>query len=310
MSEDYPTGPEIKKPRSTQLLEVLQAQGSEVKLYHPTMTEDSIHHTQNSLSQIDDGSYYRKRRGPLYRLRYQYREYMAEFVGTFTYLLIAVGLIAHITFRQPSSDVHFLAWLMIGLSVMCGIYASEGISGAHINPAVTFALAFNKRFPWHKVLGYMASQVAAAIVASALVLVLYIPDFQTKDAFWTIKGKNATAGVFYISPMSGYSSWNTLYGEIVATMLMMIVVFATGVNENNRKPVSGVAAISVGLAIACIGSATGQYAMNPIRDLGPRIFASMVYGPRVYFTNFWVASVGPLIGGALGGAVHDFFCIY
>jgi len=246
--------------------------------------------------------------------RWQYREYLGEFLSTYIMLTIGIGIVMQLTLVHPNLPGGFgIGWLTWGLAVMCGIYVAGGISGAHMNPSVTLALAVHGRFPLRKVPGFILAQVAAAFVTAAVLYALYYAEFQTMDPFRTVTGANATSVAFYTNPTKGRSIWQDFFGEAFATMLLLIVIFASGVADNNAKPINGLGALVVGLTLVGVGMATGEYALNPARDIGPRIFTSMVYGGGVFTVGgfyFIVPWIAPFVGAVLGGFIHDTFCAY
>jgi len=247
-------------------------------------------------------------------LRFQYREYLGEFLSTYIMLTIGIGIVIQLTVVHPNLSAGFgIGWLTWGLAVMCGIYVAGGISGAHMNPSVTLALAVHGRFPFRKVPGFILAQIAAAFLTAAVLFLLYLAEFQAFDPRRTVSGANATSVAFYTNPTKGRSLLQDFFGEAFATMMLLIVIFATGVTDNDAKPVNGLAALVVGLTVAGVGIATGAYALNPARDIGPRIFTAMVYGGEVftvggfYFVVPWLA---PFVGAVAGGFIHDMFCVY
>jgi len=247
-------------------------------------------------------------------LRFQYREYLSEFLSTYIMLTIGIGIVIQLTLVHPNLSSGFaIGWLTWGLAVMCGIYVAGGISGAHMNPSVTLALAVHGRFPYRKVPGYILTQVAAAFATAAVLYALYYSEFQAMDPTHTVTGANASSIAFYTNPTKGRSIWQDFFGEAFATMMLLIVIFATGISDNEAKPVNGLAALAVGLTVTGVGIATGAYALNPARDIGPRIFTAMVYGGGVFTVGgfyFFVPLIAPFVGAVLGGLIHDVFCVY
>jgi len=246
--------------------------------------------------------------------RFKYREYLGEFLSTYIMLTVGIGIVIQLTVVHPNLAGGFgIGWLTWGLAVMCGIYVAGGISGAHMNPAVTLSLAVHGRFPFRKVPGYIAAQVAGAFVTAAVLYVVYLAEFHAFDPARTVSGVNATSPAFYTNPTKGRTVMQDFLGEAFATMLLLIVIFATGVADNGAKPVNGLGALTVGLTVAGVGIATGAYALNPARDIGPRIFTAMVYGGEVFTVGgfyFVVPLLAPFVGGVIGGFLHDLFCVY
>jgi glycerol uptake facilitator protein len=209
-----------------------------------------------------------------------------------------------------------------------GIYVAGGVSGAHINPAVTVALAVRRKFPWAKVGPYVIAQVVGAFVAAALLFLIY---HQAIDAFnlaaKTPKSTGSawvTESIFNTFPAPYYhgSTIWPLVDEIVGTAILLILVVAI-TDGRNSLPGSNLPGLIIGFAVFAIGTSLGAntgYAINPARDFGPRLFAyfagwgksalpgtvHLAGGPN--FSNyFWIPIVGPLIGGIIGVLLYDFF---
>ncbi len=253
-------------------------------------------------------------------LRGTAREAAAEFWGTF--ILMVFGLAANAQFvlsGQPPGGflVVNLSW---GVAVTMGVYASAGISGAHINPAVTLALAFHRKLPWGKVLPYMLAQFAAAFVASVVVFVTYSEAFDAFDGgVRQVTGDAATAGIFGTYPRK-FDNGETLSAfpggfidQVVATALLMAMIFAL-TDKRNTEPKSNLTPVVVGSIVFMIGMSFGfncGYAINPARDFSPRLFTAVAgWGSEVFTAGnyfFWIPIVGPCVGAVLGGAAYDFF---
>jgi glycerol uptake facilitator protein len=197
-----------------------------------------------------------------------------------------------------------LGW---GLGVTMGIYVAGQISGAHLNPAVTLALAVFRGFPWRKVLPYSFAQVAGAFFAAALVYRNYLPAFQQFDPHL-----EKTAGVFTTFPAFPSLPQAGFLDQLIGTALLLMLILAI-TDEFNMPPGSNIAPLMVGLVVVAIGMSFGAmhgYAINPARDFGPRLFTvlagfhnnGITDGPRVW----WVPVEAPLIGGVLGAGVYDF----
>lgn len=246
-------------------------------------------------------------------LRGTAREAVAEFWGTF--ILMAFGLAANAQAVLAGSDflvVNF-SW---GVAVTMGVYACAGISGAHINPAVTLALAVHRQFPWRKVLPYFAAQFAGAFVASVLVYFTYAEAIEAFDSGTrAISGATGTAGIFGTYPKDYLSTFpGGLIDQTVGTALLVAMLFALADNRN-VVPQANLAPVVVGSIVFLIGMSFGHnagYAINPARDFSPRLFTAVAgWGMEVFSANdnwFWVPIVGPCLGAVLGGAAYD-LCI-
>ncbi|MFD7549843.1 MIP/aquaporin family protein [Streptomyces sp. NPDC059578] len=235
-------------------------------------------------------------------------ELSAEFAGTFILILFGCGVVAQVV-AAGIGDHDSIAWAW-GLGVTLGIYVAARLSGAHLNPAVTLALAAFKGFEWHKVLPYALAQTAGAFVAALLVRWNYSEVLAMADPGHTLK----TQVVFSTLPGNGVlpiSEFGALRDQIIGTAILLFVIFAV-TDLLNTPPGANLGALIIGLLIVAIGMAWGTdagYAINPARDLGPRLASFLTgYGDawRDQYGNFyfWVPIVGPLIGGVLGAALY------
>jgi MIP family channel proteins len=193
------------------------------------------------------------------------------------------------------------------------VYCSAGVSGAHLNPAVTLALAVHRGFPWAKVGPYCAAQVAGAFTGAATAFLTYREAFDHFDGGTRlVTGAKATAGIFATYPQSFLSNVpGGLVDQIVGTALLLILVLAIG-DQKNFGVDARLSPILVGAAVVLIGMSFGfnaGYAINPARDFGPRLFTAFAgWGGEVFAAGngwWWVPIAGPLIGGVLGGYVYD-----
>lgn len=240
------------------------------------------------------------------------REALAEFLGTFILMVFGVGVVAQVVLGGGAHGEYLSINIGWGLAVVMGVYVSAGISGGHINPAVTLALAVWRGFPWNKVLPYIAAQMAGAFVASVVVYVTYADALANFDGgVRQVTGPLATAGIWATYPKPWLSTLGGLIDQIVGTALLMIGVFAIS-DTRNVAPQSNAGPIVVGLLVLVIGMTFGLnagYAINPARDLAPRLFTAIAgWGGEVFRAGngwWWVPVVGPMIGGVLGGLVYD-----
>jgi len=242
-------------------------------------------------------------------------ESIAEFFGTMVLVLFGDGCVA--TFALFTGLGSFAnEWIVIilgwGLAVMLGIYVAGAISGAHLNPAVTLALAVRGKLPWNKVLPYWAGQVLGAFVAAAILYFVY------QGAIAHVIGANNIAdavhgvgGVFYTSPKSFVGTFGAFGDEFIGTALLVGLIFA--ITDGRNQPVQGnINPLIIGLLIVAIGASFGLntgYAINPARDFGPRLWIAIVSGGASLSVNnfyFWIPIVAPLLGGVVGALIYDF----
>jgi glycerol uptake facilitator protein len=241
-------------------------------------------------------------------------ELSAELLGTFTLIIFGVGVVAQTVLTPFSAGAQSIHWAW-GLGVVMGVYVAGGISGAHINPAVTLALALRRGFPWGKVAPYMLAQLIGAFLAA---LVVRWNFYEAFNKFDPAKGfKSQVVFNTYpnnANPYANISQLGALRDQIIGTAMLLILVLAI-TDARNMAPGSNMAPFIIGLAVVAIGMAIGAaagYAINPARDLGPRL-AAWVSGWSTPFNDqrgdfyAWVPIIGPFIGGAVGAYVYDFF---
>lgn len=242
------------------------------------------------------------------------QEFLAEFLGTMVLILFGCGSVAMVVLFATAPAIPgevvkggytniVLGW---GLAVMLGIYVAGTISGAHLNPAVTLAFAVSGRFPWSKCGHYMTAQFAGAFTGAALVFAVFYAKWITFDP--ELAG---TAGIFSTFPaVPGF--WPGFFDQVVGTALLVGLILAV-VDKFNAPPGANLAPLVIGLIVVAIGISFGGmngYAINPARDLGPRLFSvlagfqnnGLTSGPSV-----WLPPVlGPFLGGTIGALIYDF----
>lgn len=255
-------------------------------------------------------------------------EMVAEFLGTYVLILLGCASVAVAVVGLPGSgrqsDSFGAAnWLIVvlgwGFAVAFGVYVAGGISGAHINPAVTLAFAVRRTFAWYKVVPYWIAQLVGAFLAAGTVYSTYV---------WAIDAYNMKAGtarpksldtfaIFATWPAKYFhgSWWGPLLDQIVGTAVLLLLICAL-IDTRNVAPTSNMGPFMIGIVVVAIGLTFGTnagYAINPARDLGPRIWTYITgWGelafPGTYQTFswfFWIPIVGPLIGGIVGAVVYD-----
>jgi MIP family channel proteins len=241
------------------------------------------------------------------------REVLAEFLGTFVLILFGAGVVAQFIVSKQANGSYLAINLAWGLGVVMGCYVSAGVSGAHLNPAVTLAVAVHRDFPWRKVLPYVAGQFAGAFVAAAVVYLTYREGLTAFDGgVRQVLGPQGTAGIFATYPQPYLTTFpGGFIDQIVGTAILICVIF--GITDSRNAPApAGLAPVIVGLLVVGIGAAYGVnsgYAINPARDLGPRLFTAMAgWGSEVFRAGnywWWVPVTAPLIGGVLGGWIYN-----
>jgi glycerol uptake facilitator protein len=236
-------------------------------------------------------------------------EVLAEFAGTMILILFGVGVVAQVVAANGLGDHDSIAWAW-GFGVTFGVYVAGKATGAHLNPAVTLALAVFERFPWRKVIPYSIAQLLGAFVAALIIRWNYTEVLAKFDPGHTIKSQF----VFSTLPGNGanpVSELGALRDQIIGTAILLFLILAV-VDVRNSPPLANMAPFVIGLVVVGIGMAFGTdagYAINPARDLGPRLaqFLTGYHGAwRDQYGNlyFWVPIVGPLVGGILGAGLY------
>jgi MIP family channel proteins len=242
------------------------------------------------------------------------RELAAEFLGTFILIMFGAGVVAQVVLSGGTAGNYLSINIAWGLGVTMAVYVAGGVSGAHLNPAVSVALAVHRKFAWSKVVPYSLAQLLGAFAASALVFTVYHEALNKFDGgIRQIAGTQGTAGIWSTYPQAYLSPFGGLVDQVVGTALLVLLVFAL-IDGKNLAPSANLLPVMVGLVVVVIGQAFGfnaGYAINPARDLGPRLFTAIAgWGTDVFRAGnhwWWVPIVGPLVGGTLGGYVYDIF---
>jgi MIP family channel proteins len=241
------------------------------------------------------------------------REMLAECLGTFVLIVFGVAVVAQTVLSRQAAGSPLAINIGWGLAVTMACYVSAGVSGAHLNPAVTLALAAHRRFPVAKIAPYVSAQMAGAFLAS---VVVYLTYREALDAFdggtRQISGALGTAGIWATYPQPFLMPYpGGLVDQVVGTALLMLGIFAL-TDRKNCAPTGNLTPLLVGALVFLIGMTFGfnsGYAINPARDLGPRLFTAVAgWGQGVFQAGhgwWWVPIVGPLIGAVLGGAIYD-----
>jgi MIP family channel proteins len=243
----------------------------------------------------------------------------AEFLGTFVLVAFGTAVNAQVLLSSEKAGQYLSINLGWGLGVMMGMFVAGSVSGAHLNPAVTLALAVQRKFSWEKVLPYWIAQLAGAFAAAAVTYYVYIEAISTFDmGVHTVPGMSAngtaTAGIWATYPAPHLSTWpGGFVDQVVGTALLMACILGITDGKNIGAP-AYLAPLCVGALVVLIGMSFGfncGYAINPARDLGPRLFTAIAgWGSAVFQAGdhwWWVPIAGPLAGGIVGAFAYDFF---
>ncbi|RLN90238.1 hypothetical protein BBJ28_00005670 [Nothophytophthora sp. Chile5] len=233
------------------------------------------------------------------------REVFAEFVAVFVMMSFGLGATSQ---SILSGGVYgdftqiVLGW---GIGVLFGIHFAGGVSGSHLNPAVTTTVALFGMFPWKKVPGYLAAQTLGAYLAALFVYILYRPLLNAADP-----DRETTHAIFATYPNEYVPNFTAFLTEVFGTALLLAGIFAV-LDPHNRPASPFSAPTAVALLVVGIGMAFGVNtgcAINPARDFGPRLMMLTAgWGTHVFSLHhyyFWVPIVGPTLGGAIGGGIY------
>lgn len=227
--------------------------------------------------------------------------FVAELIGTAILILLGDGVVANVVLKGTKGENS--GWIVItmgwGMAVFVAVFAVAAVSGAHLNPAVTLGLAIAGNFPWVDVPVYMGAQFMGAAVGAALVWLHYRLHFEATD------NADSKLAVFCTGPAIRDTSSN-LISEIIGTFVLVFAVLYIAAPDVGLGALD---ALPVGLVVLVIGLALGGttgYAINPARDLSPRLMHALlpISGKRDSDWGYsWIPVVGPLIGGALAAAL-------
>ncbi len=237
---------------------------------------------------------------------YNFELYLAEFLGTMVLVLLGDGVVANVALKKTKGENS--GWIVIatgwGLAVAIAVYITGWMSGGHINPAVTIGQASVGLFEWELVPGYIAFQMLGAITGAVLVYLAYMDHFAATD------DTDAKLSVFSTIPAIRNFAKNFIT-EVIGTAMLLIGVLGV-TNENNQ--IVGIGALVIGFLVLAIGLSLGGptgYAINPARDLGPRIAHAALpipgKGSSDWRYGLIVPIFGPIVGGIIGAAVYQLF---
>jgi len=233
--------------------------------------------------------------------------YLAEFLGTLILILLGDGVVANVVLKKSKGEGG--GWIVItagwAFGVAVAVYITGWVSGAHINPAVTIALAVVGNIEWNIVPGYIIAQMLGAFTGAVLVYLAY------KDHFAVTEEKDNKLGIFCTIPAIKNLVSNAIT-EIIGTVMLMIGVLGI---TNEHNDLGALSSLLVGLLVFAIGLSLGGptgYAINPARDLGPRIAHAILPIPGKRDSDWGYALVpiiAPIIGGILGAFIYKFFLL-
>ncbi|AAL97280.1 MIP/aquaporin family protein [Streptococcus pyogenes] len=228
--------------------------------------------------------------------------FIGELLGTFILVLLGDGVVSACILNKTKAQNS--GWIAIvlgwGIAVTVAVYISGFMSGAHLNPAVTLAMAAIGSLPWSQVVTYLVAQFLGAMLGALVLYLHYYPHWnETKDA-------GTILACFSTGPAIRHT-WSNLFGEALGTAVLVITVMAIGPN----KVAAGFGPIIVGFVVMAVGfslGATTGYAINPARDLGPRIMHALLPIPNKGDSDWsyaWIPVLGPILGGVAGALIYQ-----
>jgi glycerol uptake facilitator protein len=248
---------------------------------------------------------------------------IGEVFGTFLLILLGDGVVANVGLAPRTAPGSY-NWLLINMgwcfAVVVAVYATAKVSGAHLNPAVTLAVALKRGFSWGKVVPYWIAQMIGAFLGALFVFLCYRDGLAAAGMpnVWCTGPGAIFSGTFWggasqtVNQVGSYSILTALITEIVGTAVLLIGILSVG-DAKNTGVGANLGPLLVGFVVLSIGMSLGGpsgYAINPARDLGPRIFGLLVGTQGLFGGDFyWLIApvIGPLIGGPLGAYAYDAF---
>lgn len=232
----------------------------------------------------------------------------AEFIGTLILILLGNGVVANVVLAKTKGNNS--GWIVIttgwALAVFAGVVIAGPYSGAHLNPAVTIGLAVGGKFAWSKVAGYVGAQLGGAMAGALLVWLMYKKHFDATEV------SRPKAASFYTNPEIR-NSFANLLSELLGTFVLIFSVFyfAGGELGDEKTPIGmgSLGAIPVSFIVWAIGLSLGGttgYAINPARDLGPRIIYNILPFKdknKDDWSYSWIPIVGPILGALAAAAL-------
>ncbi|ORZ14148.1 aquaporin-like protein [Absidia repens] len=247
------------------------------------------------------------------KYRTSYREYLAEFIGTCVLIILICGASAEQILHVEPNKSWLTSSIGSGLAVLIAICIVGHVSGAHINPAVTLTFYCYSGFPGRKVPGFLAAQFLGAFAGAAILYAVISPAIDEFDhGERQILGPLGTAAIFATYPPLYVQRYSSVLSEIIGTALLLLVIMATG--HQNNLPFRNAQGCFIAVGIVSISLSLGYtsgFSLNPARDVGPRLFIALagwgsgVFTVRDYY--FLVPMLAPLLGGFIGGLIYTVF---
>ncbi|XP_078448758.1 aquaporin-3-like [Lampetra planeri] len=242
------------------------------------------------------------------------REALAEFIGVFILILFGCGSVAQVHLSRHSAGQTLGINFAFAFGVVMGAHLAWGVSGAHLNPAVSLSMSLIGRLPWRKLPVFCLAQFLGSFVAAATVYGLYYDALMAfNGGNLTVTGPGATAAIFATYPSEHLSIAGGFFDQLLGTAALLLCIMALLDSKNNAVP-RGLEPLLIGLAVFGISLSmafNSGCAINPARDFGPRLFTAMAgYGSEVFTVGphwWWVPIIAPLVGGPLGALCYILF---
>ncbi|XP_061461860.1 aquaporin-10 [Rhineura floridana] len=240
------------------------------------------------------------------------RQCLAELLGVFVLIVITLSASAQSVTSEGRKGGYFSSALAGGVAVMVAIHISGGVSGGHLNPAFSLAMCLLGQCPWWKLPIFSVVQTLGAFLGAGTVYTLYYDAIHSySNGTLAVTGPQETASIFATYPAPYLSLGNGFFDQVLGTGVLLVSILAIIDSHNKRIP-QGLEPLGVGLLVTSLGLAMGancSCAINPARDLGPRLFTYMAgWGPQVFSAGnywWWVPIVAPMVGAATGTAVYQ-----
>ncbi|NXF38426.1 AQP3 protein, partial [Nyctibius bracteatus] len=242
------------------------------------------------------------------------RELLAEALGMFILMVFGLSSVAQVVLGRGAFGQLLSINLAFGIGVTLGIHAAGGISGAHLNAAITLTQCILGNLPWRKLPAYLTGQFLGSFMASVTVFGIYYDALHsyTKGNF-TVTGPTATASIFATYPSPCVSLLGGFFTEFMATAMLLLGILVIH-DEKNNEALKGTQALLTGILVLGIGLGMGMntgYAINPSRDLPPRVFTAIAgWGTDVFTAGhywWWVPVIAPSLGSLAGVLIHKLF---
>ncbi|XP_038825814.1 aquaporin-9-like [Salvelinus namaycush] len=242
------------------------------------------------------------------------KEFLAEFLGIFVLILFGCGSVAQAVLSKGALGEPLTIHIGFTLGVMMAVYVAGGVSGAHVNPAVSLAMVVLGKLPIKKFPVYVAAQFLGAFAGSCAVYGLYYDALmEHTGGVMQVTGVNATANIWASYPAKHISVLGGFVDQVIGTAALILCILAIIDGKNIGAP-KGMEPLCIGLIIMAIGVSMGLncgYPINPARDLGPRLFTAVAgWGMEVFRAGgcwWWIPVAGPMVGGVVGAAVYFLF---